>query len=218
EKSKLTLTAIHPRRHELQEGVALLRSETRTWRSDSSGPGGRKSWNAHRIRGNEIFYMERLLLIAADPYITSRAKSICFLFGGLDCALKNKAEIVEKAGLALMRAQSQQELGEVLGELPEFIQKKSRNFGKSSDAVVRHLLQDPINEAKNRLGIEADPLLPSDERGLKSEIERLLKTDLTELDKAKLKSILDALPRLNFGYCLGMYTRLSSRLKAEATQ
>jgi hypothetical protein len=171
-----------------------------------------------RIRGNEIFYMERLLVIASDPYITSRAKSICFLFSGLDCALKNKADIVEKAGLALMKAQSERELGQVLDEIPEFINKKSRNFGGSSEEVIRHLLQDPINKAKKRLGIDPDLNLPTDERGLRSEVERLLQTDLNDQLKCQLKSILEALPRLSFGYCLGMFARLSARLKPEVTQ
>ncbi|HET9241541.1 MAG TPA: helix-turn-helix domain-containing protein [Oligoflexus sp.] len=170
-----------------------------------------------RIRGNEIFYMERLLVITSDPYITSRAKSICFLFSGLDCALKNKAEIVEKAGLALMKAQSERELGQVLDEIPEFINKKSRNFGGSSEEVIRHLLQDPINKAKKRLGIDPDFNLPTDERGLRSEVERLLQTDLNDQLKCQLKSILEALPRLSFGYCLGLFARLSARLKAEVT-
>jgi hypothetical protein len=170
-----------------------------------------------RIRGNEIFYMERLMVIASDPYITSRAKSICFLFSGLDCALKNKAEIVEKAGLALMKAQSERELGQVLDEIPEFISNKSRNFGGSSEEVIRHLLQDPINKAKKRLGIDPDLNLPTDERGLRSEVERLLQTDLNDQLKCQLKSILEALPRLSFGYCLGMFARLSTRLKAEVS-
>jgi hypothetical protein len=168
-----------------------------------------------RIRGNEIFYMERLLLIASDPYIASRAKSICFLFSGLDCALKNKAEIVEKAGLALMRTQSERELGQVLNEIPDFIQKKSRNFGDTSEAIVQHLLQDPINRAKKRLGMDADPELPIDEKGLRSAIEGLLDADLPESQKNQLRSILDALPRLSFAYCLGMFARFSSKLKAE---
>lgn len=168
-----------------------------------------------RIRGNEIFYMERLLVIASDPYITSRAKSICFLFSGLDCALKNKAEIVEKAGLALMRAQSESELGQVLNEIPDFIQKKSQNFGETSEAIVRHLLGEPINKAKKRLGIDADPRLPADERGLRCAIDGLLNTDLADPLKDQLRSILDALPRLSFAYCLGMFARFSSKLKAE---
>lgn len=171
-----------------------------------------------RVRGNEIFYMERLLVIAADPYITSRARSICFLFSGLDCALKNKADIVEKAGLAIMKAQNERELSQVLDEIPSFIRKKSRNFGENSDVIIRNLLQDPINETKKRLGMEAVPVLPSNERDLRSEIEKLLKADLDDKLKDQLKSILESLPRLNFGYCLGMFARLSKNLKAEAKQ
>jgi hypothetical protein len=154
-------------------------------------------------------------VIASDPYITSRAKSICFLFSGLDCALKNKAEIVEKAGLALMRAQSERELGQVLTEIPDFIQKKSQNFGETSEAIVRHLLGESINKAKKRLGIDADPGLPADERGLRCAIDGLLNTDMADPLKDQLRSILDALPRLSFAYCLGMFARFSSKLKAE---
>jgi DNA-binding transcriptional ArsR family regulator len=170
-----------------------------------------------RIRGNEIFYMERLLVIASDPYITSRAKSICFLFSGLDCALKNKAEIVEKAGLALMKAQTERELGQVLEEIPDFIKKKSRNFSGSSDEIVRHLLQDPINKARLRLGLKTDPGLPADGRQLRAEIQSLLTTNLSVPLKDQLKTILDALPRLSFGYCLEMFARFRSRLNAEAS-
>jgi hypothetical protein len=79
------------------------------------------------------------------------------------------------------------------------------------------LLQDPINKAKKRLGIDPDLNLPTDERGLRSEVERLLQTDLNDQLKCQLKSILEALPRLSFGYCLGMFARLSARLKAEVT-
>jgi hypothetical protein len=171
-----------------------------------------------RLRGNEIYFMERLLRIASDPYITSRAKSMCFLFKGLDCALKNRAEIIEKAGLALLKAQSERELGQVLDEIPGFVQKTSRNFGEPSEAIVRHLLQDSINDAKKRLGMKADPELPANERGLRSEIEKLLKTDLNEQLKDQLRTIFDALPRLSFGYCLEMFARFCSRLQAEATQ
>jgi hypothetical protein len=171
-----------------------------------------------RLRGNEIYFMERLLLIASDPYIATRAKSINFLFSGLDCALKNKADIVEKAGLALMRAQTEEELGKVLDDIPGFIKRTSRNFGEVSGAIVGHLLQDPINKAKQRLGLNTDPELPADERRLRLEIERLLRTELSDSLKVQLKIILDALPRLSFGYCLEMFARFRSRLTAEASQ
>ncbi|MDQ3232047.1 MAG: helix-turn-helix domain-containing protein [Pseudobdellovibrionaceae bacterium] len=171
-----------------------------------------------RLRGNEIYFMERLLPIASDPYIASRAKSINFLFSGLDCALKNKADIVEKAGLALMRAQTEEELEQLLEDIPGFIKRTSRNFGEVSGAIVSHLLQAPINKAKQRLGLNTDPGLPADERKLRLEIERLLRTDLSEPLKDQLKTILDALPRLSFGYCLEMFARFRSRLAAEASQ
>jgi hypothetical protein len=171
-----------------------------------------------RLRGNEIYFMERLLLIASDPYIATRAKSINFLFSGLDCALKNKADIVEKAGLALMRAQTEQELEQLLENIPGFIKRTSRNFGEVSGAIVSHLLQDPINKAKKRLGLNTDPGLPTDERRLRQEIEKLLRTDLSDPLKDQLKTILDALPRLSFGYCLEMFSRFRSRMTAEASQ
>ncbi len=171
-----------------------------------------------RLRGNEIYFMERLLLIASDPYISSRAKSINFLFSGLDCALKNKADIVEKAGLALMRAQTEQELEQLLENIPGFIKRTSRNFGEVSGAIISHLLQDPINKAKKRLGLNTDPELPADERRLRLEIERLLRTDLSDPLKDQLKTILDALPRLSFGYCLEMFARFRFRMTAEASQ
>ncbi len=171
-----------------------------------------------RLRGNEIYFMERLLVIASDPYISSRAKSINFLFGGLDCALKNKADIVEKAGLALMQAQTEEELEQLLENIPGFIKRTSRNFGEVSGAIVSHLLQDPINQAKKRLGLDTNPGLPTDERQLRLEIERLLRTDLSGSLKDQLKTILDTLPRLSFGYCLEMFARFRSRLTAEASQ
>jgi hypothetical protein len=171
-----------------------------------------------RLRGNEIYFMERLLPIASDPYIASRAKSINFLFSGLDCALKNKADIVEKAGLALMRAQTEKELGQVLDDIPDFIKRTSRNFGEVSGTIVSHLLQDPINNAKKRLGLNTDPELPSDERRLRLEIEMLLRRDLSDPLRVQLKTILDALPRLSFGYCLEMFARFRGRLNAEVLQ
>jgi hypothetical protein len=171
-----------------------------------------------RLRGNELYFMERLLPIASDPYIASRAKSINFLFSGLDCALKNRSDIVEKAGLALMKAQTEEELERLLIDIPGFIKRTSRNFGEVSGAIVSHLLQDPINKARQRLGLKTDPGLPADGRQLRLEIESLLTTNLSVPLKDQLKTILDALPRLSFGYCLEMFARFRSRLNAEASQ
>jgi DNA-binding transcriptional ArsR family regulator len=168
-----------------------------------------------RVRGNEIYFMERLLPIASDPYIASRAKSINFLFSGLDCAIKNRSDIVEKAGLALMKAQTEEELEQLLIDIPGFIKRTSRNFGEVSGAIVSHLLQDPINKARQRLGLKTDPGLPADGRQLRLEIERLLGTNLSHPLKDQLKTILDALSRLSFGYCREMFARFRFRLKAE---
>jgi DNA-binding Lrp family transcriptional regulator len=171
-----------------------------------------------RVRGHEIYFMERLLPIASDPYIASRAKSINFLFSGLDCAMKNRSDIVEKAGLALMKAQTEEELEQLLIDIPGFIKRTSRNFGEVSEAIVSHLLQDPINKARQRLGLKTDPGLPADGRQLRLEIESLLTTNLSVPLKDQLKTILDALPRLSFGYCLEMFARFRSRMNAEASQ
>jgi hypothetical protein len=171
-----------------------------------------------RLRGNELYFMERLLPIASDPYIASRAKSINFLFSGLDCAMKNRSDIVEKAGLALMKAQTEEELEQLLIDIPGFIKRTSRNFGEVSGAIVSHLLQDPINKARQRLGLKTDPGLPADGRQLRLEIESLLTTNLSVPHKDQLKTILDALPRLSFGYCLEMFARFRSRMNAEASQ
>ncbi|HEY9661121.1 MAG TPA: hypothetical protein V6C65_21930, partial [Allocoleopsis sp.] len=78
------------------------------------------------------------------------------------------------------------------------------------------LLQDPINKTRQRLGLKTDPGLPADGRQLRLEIERLLGTNLSDPLKDQLKTILDALSRLSFGYCLEMFARFRSRLKAEA--
>jgi hypothetical protein len=132
--------------------------------------------------------------------------------------LKNKADIVEKAGLALMKAETEEDLEQLLEDIPSFIKRTSRNFGEVSSAIVNHLLQDPINKAKQRLGLNTDPGLPVDERRLRLEIEKLLRTDLSDSLKDQLKTILDALPRLSFGYCLEMFVRFRSRHSAEALQ
>jgi hypothetical protein len=50
------------------------------------------------------------------------------------------------------------------------------------------------------------------------EIEKLLGTDLSDPLKDQLKTILGALSRLSFGYCLEMFARFRSRLTAEASQ
>lgn len=170
-----------------------------------------------RVRGHEVYFMERLPPIASDPYIASRAKSINFLFSGLDCALKSKADIVEKAGLALMRPKTEEELKKLLEDIPGVIKRTSRNFGEVSDAIVSHLLQDHIDKAKLRLGLNTDQGLPADERRLSLEIERLLRTDLSDSLKDQLKTIRDALPRLSFGYCLEMFARLRSGLTPEGS-
>jgi DNA-binding Lrp family transcriptional regulator len=171
-----------------------------------------------RVRGHEIYFMERLLPIVSDPYIASRAKSINFLFSGLDCAMKNRSDIVEKAGLAIMKAQTEEELEQLLIDIPGFIKRTSRNFGEVSGAIVSHLLQDPINKARQRLGLKTDPALPADGRQLRLEVESLLTTNLSVPLKDQLKTILDALPRLSFGYCLEMFARFRSRLNAEASK
>jgi len=168
-----------------------------------------------RLRGNEIYFMERLLPLASDPYLVSRARSINFLFSGLDCAMKNRAEIIQKAGLALTNVQSEKELTQLLAEIPAFIEKKSRNFGSASDTIVRHLLQDPIAKAQQRIGLASESLLPRNANELRTEIQRMLKTGLSEEKQRELGIVLDALPKLSFGYCLELFSRFISRLKEE---
>ncbi|WP_141735938.1 hypothetical protein [Oligoflexus tunisiensis] len=160
-----------------------------------------------RINGNEIYFMEKLLPIASDPYIAERAKSINFLFSGIDCALRNRAEIIQKATHALNNVQTNSDLDHLLNEIPEFIRKKSHNFGKVSDVIVQHLLQDPINSAKSRLGQETNPRLPTNARELRAEIKRLVEAKISDQQRRELVTIESAISRLNFGQCLDLYNR-----------
>jgi hypothetical protein len=165
-----------------------------------------------RTNGNEIYYSERLLQIASDPYLTSRTKSLNFLFRGLDCALKNRAEIVKRGTLALLDSRTEDQLNETLKQIPQFVESQSRQFGQQSDAIIRHLFREPLAEARKSLGLRDSKPMPGNDRELKAEVERLLKTGISDPLRSELQIIADALPRLNFSYCLQMFERLSSKL------
>jgi hypothetical protein len=172
-----------------------------------------------RINGNETHFMEKLLPIASDPYIASRAQSINFLFSGIDCALRNREEIVQKATKALNRVDTRQDLDKLLSEIPGFIKARSQNFGNASDIIVQHLLQEPINSAKCRLGVACVPCVPRNIAELRSAIERVAQSGISEQQKRELQIIESALPKLTFGQCLELYGRYCKRHRcAEAVQ
>jgi hypothetical protein len=164
-----------------------------------------------RINGNEIHFMEKLLPIASDPYIAMRAKSINFLFNGLDCALRNKDEIVRKASKALDQVGSSQELESLLAEIPGFIKGKSHNFGIVTETLVKHLLDDPINAARSRIGVACDPPLPKNSTELRQEIQRLCKAEATEQQIRELSIIESSISKLTFGRCLDLYSRFCKK-------
>ncbi|HYX32632.1 MAG TPA: hypothetical protein VE954_05930 [Oligoflexus sp.] len=172
-----------------------------------------------RVNGNEIYYSERALLIAEDPYLTSRAKSMNFLFAGLDCAIRNRAEIVKTGSLAILESRTGKDLDETVRKIPAFIQNKSQNYGTPSETIIKHLLQEPLKEAKQQCGVQVEPDLPKNDRELLAEIRCLAKTDLSLEQQSELQIILEALPRLNFGYCLELYHRFcKKRQLVEAVQ
>jgi hypothetical protein len=172
-----------------------------------------------RLNGNEVHLMEKLLPIASDPYIASRAQSINFLFSGIDCALRNREEIVQTATKALNRIESQHDLDKLLGEIPGFIKAKSQNFGIASDIIVQHLLQEPINSAKSRLGVACVPFVPRNAAELRSAIKGIAESGITEQQKRELETIESALSKLSFGQCLELYDRYCKRHDcAEAVQ
>ncbi|HYX38231.1 MAG TPA: helix-turn-helix domain-containing protein [Oligoflexus sp.] len=164
-----------------------------------------------RVNGNEVHLMEKLLPIASDPYIASRAQSINFLFSGIDCALRNREEIVQKATKALNRTDTRQDLDKLLSEIPGFIKAKSQNFGIASDIIVQHLLQEPINSAKSRLGVACAPCVPRNVAELKSAIKGANQSGISEQQKRELEIIESALSKLTFGQCLELYGRYCKR-------
>jgi hypothetical protein len=168
-----------------------------------------------RINGNELYYSERSLLIAECPYLTSRAASLNFLFSGLDCAIKNREEIIKIGTLAVLECRNEIELSETLGQLPGYIQRKSQNYGKPTDTIILHLLQDAIKKAKERFGLKPAPKLPKNDRELKAAIQGLLATNLPDEKRINLLVILDAMKTLNFGYCLELFQRHSQREVAQ---
>jgi hypothetical protein len=168
-----------------------------------------------RSRGNEIHYSERILKIASDPYLTSRAKSLNFLFSGLDCALRNRAEIVKKGSLALLDSRTPEELNETISKIPSFIRQKSQDYANPTAAIIQHLLQKPLEEAKRQHGLEGALSLPRNEHELKTEIERLISREPREDRRYELRIILDALPRLNFGCCLELFHRFKEKSSNE---
>jgi hypothetical protein len=172
-----------------------------------------------RSKSNEIHLMEKLLPIASDPYLAMRAKSINFLFSGIDCAIRNRDDIVRKASKALDRVGTHQELDSLLSEIPEFIKEKSQNFGTVSDILVKHLLQEPINSAKSRLGIVCDPLVPKNTAELRLEIKRISQQGVTEQQQRELAIIESTISKLSFGHCLDLYSRYCKKHSAmEAVQ
>jgi hypothetical protein len=164
-----------------------------------------------RSRGNEIHYSERIVKIASDPYLTSRARSLNFLCSGLDCALRNRAEIVKKGSLALLESRTPEELNETISKIPSFIRQKSQDYANPTAAIIKHLLQKPLEEAKRQHGLEGTPGLPRNEHELKTEIIRLMRGEPREDRRSELRIILDALSRLTFGYCPEIFHRFKEK-------
>jgi hypothetical protein len=162
-----------------------------------------------RVNGNELYYSERLLSVAECPYLCSRAQSLNFLFSGLDCAIKNREEIIKIGSLAILECRTEYDLSETLSKLPGYIQRKSQNYGKPTETVIMHLLQDAIKEAKEKFGLRSVRKLPKNDRELKADIQRLLAIEIPEKQRTDLLVILDAMKTLNFGYCLEMFRRHS---------
>jgi hypothetical protein len=172
-----------------------------------------------RIGGNELHFLEKLLPIASDPYIASRASSINFLFSGIDCAMRNRDEIVRKATKALNRVETQSDLDRLLTDIPGFIKEKSQNFGAVSDLIVKHLLQDPINSAKARVGLDCGPPVPRNASELRSEIKRICQSGANEQQLRELAIIESAISKLTFGRCLELFSRYREKHQnAEAVQ
>jgi hypothetical protein len=88
-----------------------------------------------RIRGHEIFYMERILKLSSDPYLLSRALSINFLFSGFDFAEKNKRDITQSIDRAVSRTSSKADLDVLMGELPSFVESQSGRYFKPSVVI-----------------------------------------------------------------------------------
>ncbi|WP_176736210.1 helix-turn-helix domain-containing protein [Oligoflexus tunisiensis] len=97
-----------------------------------------------RIRGHEIFYMERLLRLASDSYLLGRAHSINFLFSGFDMAEKDKRDITQKVDQALSMANSQAEIQEIMDQIPSFVVKKSHNYIEPWPSLMAELFQYPF--------------------------------------------------------------------------
>lgn len=160
-----------------------------------------------RVRCNETWLTERLLKIASDPYLLSRAKSINYLFSSLDYAIKDEIEIKKTVTKALASANDVNSLKDLISVIPEFIAKKSRNYTPPSEVIVRHLLQGPINQAKARFSLEIETLLPKNETELVKQLKSKIESESNPVLKARLNDVLLSIPHLNFSRCLDLYTR-----------
>lgn len=168
-----------------------------------------------RSRADEIYFMERIAVLAGDAYLVSRAKSVNFLFKGFDFAVKNRAEIRQIAGRALGRAQTPVELQAILKELPGLVAAKSQNFGNSSDAVVCQLFQDSVISAHKRLELAPQRSLPKNEVELTAAINRNLNSGMSEKSKERLRTVLLAIPHCNFLMCLNLYSKYLKAAEGE---
>jgi DNA-binding MarR family transcriptional regulator len=165
-------------------------------------------------RGNELYFLERTKEICECVYLLSRAKSINFLFSGLDMAKKNRQEIRHIAMRALNTVDTEIQLDEVIAQLPQLIAAKSKHFAEPSPALVNAMLQDLINSARQRLCIPCKPKLPTNDIELRREIDRILKSDAPADTKERLTTVRETIGRMNFSRSLELFARHAVNMEA----
>lgn len=164
-----------------------------------------------KTRGTELYFLERIKKITENVYLLARAKSINFLFSGFDMALKNFLDMRQIATRALNSVDTESQLCEVIDQLPTMVANKSKNFAEPSPALINNLFQDLVNSTRRRLYLPERYKLPSNEKELRREIDRILESDVSDETKERLTTIKLTISRMNFARSLELFSKYALR-------
>ena len=162
-----------------------------------------------RTRSNAVLIDEKLAQIEGDPYLFARAKSMNWLFGGFDMALKNKADIKRIGLRAIKKSWSLEDLADLEKELPELISRNADGFIEVTPAIVDSLFGDALASAKLKLGDK--PAKPrttvKNSQQLVAEIQSNLAKGQTTKVAERLNTILDMVSCSSFATLIDLYSK-----------
>ncbi|MFW7380176.1 MAG: hypothetical protein ACOH5I_15290 [Oligoflexus sp.] len=160
-----------------------------------------------RLGNGQAYYLGRIVTLAEDAYLRSRAKSMMFLFKPFDLAGKNKREIQSAAARALDKANSKAEVDQIVGQLPNLVTTRSLNFSQFTASLCQDLFGDSLAVAKHRFGKSESQHVPNSPNELAREISAKLMVEQDGAIKSRLTTILEVMKRSSFDRALDLYSR-----------